>query len=273
MQSINVHVLWYLTHLSFVAQHCQTLMQLRQCVCVCVCVCVCPYGAVVCAVDFQSKHCGFDPRRVRFHTSFFSFSISGWLPTAKCVCLSTCGGKKKEKKKGIVTGCARDALGLIWTTEFRHTKTGWRLMPPLVCRQSPSPAEVLQTPQVQISAQSLRGEALLSMSATSGHRIVIRGGGGQGQGVCVRVCVCVCVCVPARRNCRWPKQPLRAVWCKTRLLNSGGQFDQLCNLIGGAILARSTMLAHSPAIIAYGDGRPRSKVCVCVCVWIHEVEV
>ena len=60
------------------------------------------------------------------------------------------------------------------------------------------------------------------------------------------------------------KQPLRAVWCKTRLLNSGGQFDQLCNLIGGAILARSTMLAHSPAIIAAGDGRPRSKVFVCV---------
>ena len=51
-----------------------------------------PYGAVVCAVDFQLKHCGFDPRRVRFHTSFFSFSISGWLPTAKCVCLSVRGG-------------------------------------------------------------------------------------------------------------------------------------------------------------------------------------
>ena len=69
------------------------------CVCVCVCVCVWPYGAVVCAVDFQSKHCGFDPRRVRFHTSFFSFSISGWLPTAKCVCLSTCGEKKEKKRK------------------------------------------------------------------------------------------------------------------------------------------------------------------------------
>ena len=35
------------------------------------------------------------------------------------------------------------------------------------------------------------------MSATSGHRIVIRGGGGQGQGqgVCVCVCVCACACV------------------------------------------------------------------------------
>ena len=64
------------------------------------------------------------------------------------------------------------------------------------------------------------------------------------------------------------KQPLGAVWCKTRLFNSGGQFDQLCNLIGGAILARSTMLAHSRAIIAYGDGRPRSKVCVYMCVCV-----
>ena len=34
------------------------------------------------------------------------------------------------------------------------------------------------------------------------------------------------------------KQPLRAVWCKTKLVNSGGQFDQLCNLINGAILAQ-----------------------------------
>ena len=34
-------------------------------------------------------------------------------------------------------------------------------------------------------------------------------------------------------------QPLGAVRCKTRLLNSGGQFDQLCNLIGGAVLARA----------------------------------
>ena len=53
-----------------------------------VCVCVCPCGAVVCAVNFRAKHCGFDPRQVQSHMSFFSFFISGWLPTAKCVCLS-----------------------------------------------------------------------------------------------------------------------------------------------------------------------------------------
>ena len=33
-------------------------------------------------------------------------------------------------------------------------------------------------------------------------------------------------------------QPLKAVWCNTRLLNSGGQFDQTCNLFGGAIPAQ-----------------------------------
>ena len=81
------------------------------CVCVCVCACLCscvyacvrarvrgvrPYGAVVCAVDFQSKYCGFDPCRVRFYTSFFSFSIYGRLPPAECVCLNMCGREKKE---------------------------------------------------------------------------------------------------------------------------------------------------------------------------------
>ena len=90
--------------------------------------------------------------------------------------------------------------------------------------------------------------------------------------VCVCVClclfVCVCVCVSEKKKKRivaGQKQPLRAVWCKTRLLNSGGQFDQLCNLIGGAIQARSTMLAHSPAIIAYGDGRKKKVQGVCLC--------
>ena len=97
--------------------------------------------------------------------------------------------------------------------------------------------------------------------------------------ICESVCVCVCVCVCKKKRKKGmvagQKQPLGAVWCKTRLFNSGGQFDQLCNLIGGAILARSTMLAHSRAIIAYGDGRPRSKVCVrawmraSLCCWLH----
>ena len=78
---------------------------------VCACVYVWPYDAVVCAVDFQLKHCVFNPRRVRSHTSFFSFSISGWLPTAKCVCLSMCCGGKKEK--GIVTG-QKLPLAVVW---------------------------------------------------------------------------------------------------------------------------------------------------------------
>ena len=81
------------------------------CVCVRACMYVWPYDAVVCAVDFQSKHCVFNPRRVRSHTSFFSFSISGWLPTAKCVCLSMCCGGKKEK--GIVTG-QNLPLAVVW---------------------------------------------------------------------------------------------------------------------------------------------------------------
>ena len=38
-------------------------------------------------------------------------------------------------------------------------------------------------------------------------------------------------------------QALRAVWCKTRLLNSGGQFDQTCNLFGCNSSTRP-MLAH-----------------------------
>ena len=68
------------------------------------------------------------------------------------------------------------------------------------------------------------------------------------------------------------KQPLGAVWCKTRLLNSGGQFDRLCNLIGGAILAQEICAC------AYDYHRlrrwvfkgQRSKVCMCVrmCVYV-----
>ena len=55
--------------------------------------------------------------------------------------------------------------------------------------------------------------------------------------------VCVCVCCKKKRKKKkgivtGQNQPLRAVWCNTRLLNSGGQFDQTCNLFGGAIPAQ-----------------------------------
>ena len=52
-------------------------------------------------------------------------------------------------------------------------------------------------------------------------------------------------------------------------VNSGGQFNLLCNLIDGA--GTSTMLAHSGAIIAYGNGRSnylqQGPRCVCVPVY------
>ena len=57
--------------------------------------------------------------------------------------------------------------------------------------------------------------------------------------------MCACMCELGKKRKKkegivaGQKQPLGAVWCKTRLFNSGGQFDQLCNLIGGAILARA----------------------------------
>ena len=69
--------------------------------------------------------------------------------------------------------------------------------------------------------------------------------------VCVRARACVCACLPldfsevhaktfdtAQEQVCPNYQPLRAVWCNTRLLNSGGQFDQTCNLFGGAIPAQ-----------------------------------
>ena len=115
--------------------------------------------------------------QIWFHASFFTFSISGWLPTAKCVCSCTCGGRKKKKKKsGVVSG---------------------------------------------------------------------------------------------------QKQPLRAVWCKTRLLNSGCQFDQSWNLFSRTILAHKNFLSlrlcdgHTQGLrrarlFRICDGHvqgPRSKVC------------
>ena len=56
--------------------------------------------------------------------------------------------------------------------------------------------------------------------------------------VCLSVCVCVCVCEEKMELSLAKKQPRRAVWCKTKLLNSGGQFDQPCNLFTGAIPAQ-----------------------------------
>ena len=98
--------------------------------------------------------------------------------------------KKKKKKRNshwLCQGCPWVDMDYgIPTYEDRVAFDATTRMPPksVACGG-------LANPQVQISAQSLRGEALLSMSATSGHRIVIRGGGGQGQGQ--GVCVCVCV--------------------------------------------------------------------------------
>ena len=60
----------------------------------------------------------------------------------------------------------------------------------------------------------------------------------------VYVCVCLSTCGEKKRKKKkkgivtGQNQPLRAVWCNTRLLNSGGQFDQTCNLFGGAIPAQ-----------------------------------
>ena len=121
-------------------------------VCVCACVRACVRVSVWCSglcsrLPIETLRVRSPPSAVT-HVFLLLLYLSGWLPTAKCVCLSMSvlwGGRKKNKKK-----------------------------------------------QQQLH----------------------------------------------KWNCHWPKQPLGAVWCKTRLLNSGGQFDLLCNLIGGAILAQ-----------------------------------
>ena len=95
--------------------------------------------------------------------------------------------------------------------------------------------------------------------------------------MCVRVCVHarVCVCVYGCQMCMseyawWKnkqkgivanqKQPLGAVWCKTRLFNSGGQFDQHCNLTNGVILARALCERIGELSSPMAMGVPRSKV-------------
>ena len=62
--------------------------------------------------------------------------------------------------------------------------------------------------------------------------------GSSLRDVCSKDSMCVCVCEEIKKGII-TGQNLGAVWCKTRLLNGGGQFDQLCNLIDGAILARA----------------------------------
>ena len=53
------------------------------------------------------------------------------------------------------------------------------------------------------------------------------------------------------------------MWCKTRLFNSGGQFDQLFNLIDGAILARVLWWRIVELLSPTAMGVPR-----CVCVFV-----
>ena len=78
----------------------------------------------------------------------------------------------------------------------------------------------------------------------------------------------MCVYVKNEKNgiVAGQKQPLGAVWCKTRLLNSGGQFNQLCNLINSAILAHAYIVElSSPTTM----GVPRVCVRACVRACVH----
>ena len=84
----------------------------------------------------------------------------------------------------------------------------------------------------------------------------------------VRMCVCV---YEKEKNCHCRQQPLGAVWCKTRLLNSGGQFDQPCNLFDGAILAQvicasaydcRRWVSKGPEVCVW----VRAYVCTCTCM-------
>ena len=71
---------------------------------------------------------------------------------------------------------------------------------------------------------------------------------------------CVCLSMHGRQKNCWPKTATGSCVVQDQALPQWWSIRSACNLIGGAILARSTMLAHSRAIITYGDGRPRSKV-------------
>ena len=63
-----------------------------------------------------------------------------------------------------------------------------------------------------------------------------------------RMCVCVCVCVCA---CACVRVCVRA--CVTKLLKSGDQFDQLCNLTDGAILCLRIFVLSSAAPTSLPD--------------------
>ena len=137
----------------------------RACVRAWVRACVWLSGAVLCAIDFQSKHCGFDPRRVQLHTPVFSVSISEWLPTAKCVCLSmrTLWVKNVYRK---------------WNCRWPKTATGSCVVQD-------------QAPQQWWSVRS----ALQPDRLYDYHRLRQRVSKGPKVCVCVYVCVCMHVCM------------------------------------------------------------------------------
>ena len=73
--------------------------RLRVFVCVCArvraCVRVCHSSAVVCVVDFQLKHCGFNPRGVWSRTAFFLSLFGGNQRSNLYVQI---GAREKRKK-------------------------------------------------------------------------------------------------------------------------------------------------------------------------------
>ena len=58
----------------------------------------------------------------------------------------------------------------------------------------------------------------------------------------MRACVCLCFVFVTARH--WPKTALLTVWCKTRLLGTGGQFDRSSKYVRWRSSGTSTTLAH-----------------------------
>ena len=155
------------------------------CVCVSVCLCLC---AVVCAVDIQSKHCGFDPRRVRF-TLLSSPSLPlGGYQQPKCVCLSMHGGQKKEKKRKK-RNCRwpKTATGSC-VVQDQAPQQWWSirsaLQPDRWCNSGTS--TMLAHSRAIIAYGVPRSKICVCM-CMSVYMCVC---------VCVCVCVCMCVCLP-----------------------------------------------------------------------------